>query len=118
MDTMTTDRRPFLAHPTGGTQAIRAASAYGVLEPVMADLGERFGTPYEVTLAATKAHRYVAEMHEVADSQAEVGLPPALFEAFAAVWADVAGRPLAEGEPETLARGIAAHQVADALRPT
>jgi len=97
------------------TQAIRSAAEYGVLEPVLADLGEGYGTPYEVALAATKAHRYVAEMHEIAKSQAAAGLTPALFEAFAAIWADVAGRPLAEGRPETLTRDITARQVADGL---
>jgi 3-hydroxyisobutyrate dehydrogenase-like beta-hydroxyacid dehydrogenase len=98
------------------TQAIRAASAYDVLETVMADLGEGFGTPYEVALAATKAHRYVAEMHEISRSQAGAGLTPALFEAFAAVWADVADRPLADDRPETLARDVTARRVADGLR--
>ncbi|GIM95249.1 NAD(P)-dependent oxidoreductase [Paractinoplanes toevensis] len=98
------------------TQAIRAASAHDVLAPVMADLGESFGTPYEVALASTKAHRYVAEMREIAQSQAAAGLTPELFEAFAAVWADVAARPLADDRPETLPRGITAGQVADGLR--
>lgn len=97
-------------------QAMRAASAHHVLEPVMADLGERFGTPYEVALASTKAHRYVAEMHEIAQSQAAAGLTPSLFEAFAAVWADIADRPLADGQPETLSRDLTAREVADGLR--
>jgi len=97
-------------------QAIRAAAAHGVLEPVMADLGDGFGTPYEVALAATKAHRYVAEMHEIARSQAAVGLTPSLFAAFAAAWADIADQPLAHGQPETLPRDITARQVADGLR--
>jgi 3-hydroxyisobutyrate dehydrogenase-like beta-hydroxyacid dehydrogenase len=97
-------------------QAIRSASAHGVLEPVMADLGERFATPYEVALASTKAHRYVAEMREIARSQAAAGLTPALFEAFAEVWADIADQPLADGQPETLTRDITARQVADGLR--
>jgi 3-hydroxyisobutyrate dehydrogenase-like beta-hydroxyacid dehydrogenase len=96
-------------------QAVRAASAHGVLEPVMADLGEGFGTPYEVALASTKAHRYVAEMHEIARSQAAAGLTPSLFEAFAGVWSDIAGRPLADGDPENLPRDITAGQVADGL---
>jgi len=99
------------------TQAIRAAGAYDVLEPVMADLGESLATPYEVALAATKAHRYVAEMHEIAKSQAAAGLTPALFEAYAEIWADVAERPLADGRPETLTRDITARQVADRLLP-
>ncbi|GID95560.1 NAD(P)-binding domain-containing protein [Amorphoplanes digitatis] len=98
------------------TQAIRSASEHGVLEPVMADLGESFGTPYEMALAATKAHRYVAEMREIARSQAAAGLTPSLFEAFAEVWADIADRPLADGQPETLPRAITARQVADGLR--
>ena len=97
------------------TQAIRAAGAYDVLEPVLADLGESFGTPYEVALAATKAHRYVAEMREIARSQAAAGLTPALFEAYAEVWAEVAERPLADGRPETVSGEITARQVADGL---
>lgn len=97
-------------------QAIRAASAHGVLEPVMADLDESFATPYEVALASTKAHRYVAEMREIARSQAAVGLTPTLFEAFAAVWADIADRPLADGQPETLLSEVTARRVADGLR--
>ena len=97
------------------TQAIRAAGAYDVLDPVLADLGESFGTPYEVALAATKAHRYVAEMREIARSQAAAGLTPALFEAYAEVWAEVADRPLAAGRPEAVPRGITVRQVADGL---
>jgi 3-hydroxyisobutyrate dehydrogenase-like beta-hydroxyacid dehydrogenase len=97
------------------TQALRAASAHGVLEPVVADLGDRFGSPYEVAMAATKAHRYVAEMREIAASQAAAGLTPLLFEAFAAVWADVAEQPLAAGRPETVARDITVRQVTDGL---
>jgi 3-hydroxyisobutyrate dehydrogenase-like beta-hydroxyacid dehydrogenase len=96
-------------------QAMRAAAAHGVLEPVMADLGEGFASPYEVALAATKAHRYVAEMREIALSQSAAGLTPLLFEAFAAVWADIADRPLANGQPETLPHDITARQVADRL---
>ncbi|WP_433381341.1 NAD(P)-binding domain-containing protein [Actinoplanes sp. CA-142083] len=98
------------------TQAIRSAAAYGVLEPVMADLGDGHGTPYEVALAATKAHRYVAEMREIAGAQAGAGLTPALFEAFAEIWADVADQPLADGRPEDLTRDVTARQVADGLR--
>ncbi|WP_433789012.1 NAD(P)-binding domain-containing protein [Actinoplanes sp. CA-252034] len=97
------------------TQAVRAAAAHDVLEPVLADLGEELGTPYEMALAATKAHRYVAEMREIALSQASVGLTPALFEAFAEVWSDVAGRRLAGGDPETVSREITAHRVAEDL---
>ena len=37
------------------------------------------------------------------------------FRAFAAVWADIADRPLADGRPETLPREVTARQVADGL---
>jgi 3-hydroxyisobutyrate dehydrogenase-like beta-hydroxyacid dehydrogenase len=97
-------------------QAVRSAAGHGVLEPVMNDLGESFGTPYEIALASTKAHRYVAEMREIAQSQAATGLTPDLFEAFADVWSDIATRPLADGDPESLSRDITARQVADGLR--
>jgi hypothetical protein len=56
-------------------------------------------------------------MREIAGSQAAVGLTPALFEAFADVWADITTRPLADGQPEALPRDITARQVADGLRP-
>ncbi|MFC4065833.1 NAD(P)-dependent oxidoreductase [Actinoplanes subglobosus] len=99
-------------------QAVRSAAAHGVLDPVMQDLGTSFGTPYEIALASTKAHRYVAEMREIAQSQAMTGLTPALFEAFAEVWSDVADHPLAAGNPESVPRDITAHQVADGLSQT
>jgi hypothetical protein len=71
-----------------------------------------------VALAATKAHRYVAEMHEIAETQAAVGLTPKLFEAFADVWADVAGMPLADDEPESVKRSISARELVGRLRET
>jgi 3-hydroxyisobutyrate dehydrogenase-like beta-hydroxyacid dehydrogenase len=96
-------------------QAVRAAAAHGVLDQVTADLGASFGTPYEIALASTKAHRYVAEMREIALAQAAAGLTPALFEAFAEVWSDIAGRPLAAGDPETVPQEITAREVAGGL---
>jgi 3-hydroxyisobutyrate dehydrogenase-like beta-hydroxyacid dehydrogenase len=98
------------------TQAMRAALAHGVLDVVMADLGEDFGSSYEVALAATKAHRYIPEMLEIARAQAAVGLTPALFEAFADVWADVTRTPLADDEPESVKRFISAREVAGRLQ--
>ena len=97
-------------------QAMRAADAHGVLDIVLADLGTDLGSPYSVALAATKAHRYVPEMLEIAKSQGSVGLTPALFEALAAVWADVARTPLAQGDPEALDHQITGREVADRLR--
>jgi hypothetical protein len=57
-------------------------------------------------MSATKADRYVAEMREIAATQAAAGLTPALFEALAEVneaiasTAAAADAPEAVGEPE------------------
>src|SRR5262245_51114479 len=80
------------------TQAMRTADRHGVLEAVMADFGGRFADPDDVARAATKADRYVAEMREIASTQQAAGLTPALFQAFAAVYADIAGTPVADGD--------------------
>jgi hypothetical protein len=55
-----------------------------------------------VATAATKAHRFVAEMHEISVTQRDAGLTPALFEAFAEVFADIAETDLALGDPESI----------------
>jgi 3-hydroxyisobutyrate dehydrogenase-like beta-hydroxyacid dehydrogenase len=81
------------------TQALRAADHYGVLEHVLSDLGEE-NAGRRVARSAAKADRYVDEMHEIAAAQAAAGLDPALFEAFARVWAEIAGTRLAAAAPE------------------
>ena len=74
--------------------ALLAASAYGVLDHVLADL--RSGSPELVAnvarrlaSAGTKSDRYVAEMREIALAQSAAGLTPALFEAMAEVYEGV-----------------------------
>jgi 3-hydroxyisobutyrate dehydrogenase-like beta-hydroxyacid dehydrogenase len=81
------------------TQALRSADHYGVLEHVLSDLGEE-NAGRRVARSAAKADRYVGEMHEIAAAQAAAGLDPALFEAFARVWAEIAGTRLAAAAPE------------------
>lgn len=98
------------------TQAMRTADHYGVLNAVMADFGGRFADPDDVARAATKADRYVAEMREIASTQRAAGLTPALFEAFAEVYADIAETPVAEGDPEAPTAQFSAAEVANALR--
>ena len=99
-------------------QALRTAHALGVLEPVLDDLAEtgmvdpaRAGTT--LGRASAKAWRYVAEMDEIAATQASAGLPPELFAAFGEVYAELAEVAVAaapedvpDGEPlpEVLAR--------------
>jgi 3-hydroxyisobutyrate dehydrogenase-like beta-hydroxyacid dehydrogenase len=88
-------------------QALLSARRNGVLEHVLEDL--RLGAPELVARverrlagSATKAHRYVGEMHEIASTQDDAGLEPSLFEAIALVYARLAEAPLARGNPEEL----------------
>ena len=82
-------------------QALRAAQHYGVLDHVLADLddlaenaGRRIGR------AGSKSGRFVGEMQEISAAQEAAGLTPALFDAMAAVYADVAQTPLGRTAPE------------------
>ena len=82
-------------------QALRAADRYGVLEHVLADLGpEAEDGGRRIARAAAKAARYVGEMREISAAQAAAGLDPALFEAFAQVYAEIASTPLGRVPPE------------------
>ena len=100
------------------TQAMRTAGQHGVLDEVLADLARNdLDNSAGVRVAATKAHRFVDEMREIAATQAAAGLTPALFEAFAAVYADIAGTALAEGEPETADRTLTPAELVHRLSP-
>ncbi len=88
------------------TQAMRTAGKHGVLDEVLADLVRNDLDASGVMSGATKAHRYVDEMREIAATQAGAGLTPALFEAFAAVYAEIAGTELAAGDPESADRHL------------
>ena len=101
------------------TQALRAAHAHGVLEPVLGDLAETGAADPEhagatVGRASAKAWRYVAEMEEIAATQAAAGLTPDLFRAFATVYAELAHRAVA-GAPEDVPDDIALETVLDLL---
>jgi 3-hydroxyisobutyrate dehydrogenase-like beta-hydroxyacid dehydrogenase len=88
--------------------ALVAARHQGVLEHVLEDLKGSY--PQLVTSpgpvvarAAAKSPRYIDEMREIAASQGEAGLTPALFDAMAIVYADLARSDLAGRPPEELA---------------
>ncbi|THJ75353.1 NAD(P)-dependent oxidoreductase [Candidatus Frankia alpina] len=86
-------------------QATAAAQQAGVLDVMLDDLAPTFpdqvdGLGSWLALSASKAHRYVAEMREIAATQAAAGLPPELFEAMAVVWERVARSPLGALTPE------------------
>ncbi|WP_018352258.1 NAD(P)-dependent oxidoreductase [Longispora albida] len=95
--------------------AMVTAQRHGVLDAVLNDLTRI--EPRDVAKAATKAHRYVGEMHEIATTQAEAGLSPALFTAIAETWSEVAKGDLAQGDPESIDSGIPAADVATRLLP-
>jgi 3-hydroxyisobutyrate dehydrogenase-like beta-hydroxyacid dehydrogenase len=102
------------------THALSAARSYGVLEPVLADLGHLApdlvaGAPKRIADATAKSGRYVGEMREIAAAQAGAGLPPALFEGMAEVYGALAQTPLAHEAPEDLDPGRSLGDVLDAL---
>jgi 3-hydroxyisobutyrate dehydrogenase-like beta-hydroxyacid dehydrogenase len=87
------------------THALVTADAHGVLPQVLDDLHDSFPQQLDraarlVAVSATKADRYVAEMREIAATQASAGLTPALFEAFAEAYEAIAATPAAERAPE------------------
>jgi 3-hydroxyisobutyrate dehydrogenase-like beta-hydroxyacid dehydrogenase len=101
-------------------QALRAAHANGVLEHVVADL--RLGAPQLVAnverrlaVAASKSGRYVGEMHEIAAAQQAAGLTPALFEAIAEVYGEIATTQLARRSPEEILAQLMLAEVLEAL---
>ena len=69
-------------------QALRAARANGVLDPVLDDLRRHYpdfvdDAPLLLQRIAAKSARYVAEMEEISATQEQAGLTPDLFAAFA-----------------------------------
>ncbi|AGZ44980.1 dehydrogenase [Actinoplanes friuliensis DSM 7358] len=100
------------------TQAMRTAGRYGVLDQVLADLARNdLDGSAGVAVSATKAHRFVDEMREIAATQAGAGLTPALFEALAAVYAEVATTVLAAGDPESADRSLSPAEIVRRLSP-
>lgn len=87
--------------------ALLTADANGVLEHVLRDL--RTGSPElsanvarRLATAASKSDRYVAEMREIAATQAAAGLTPALFDGMADAFARLSTSALARSAPEDL----------------
>jgi 3-hydroxyisobutyrate dehydrogenase-like beta-hydroxyacid dehydrogenase len=102
------------------TQALRAARANGVLEAVLDDLRRHEPSLVDdasrlLQSVASKSGRYVAEMNEIAASQAEAGLTPELFAAFAAVYLELSEGRLASAPPEDADPGRELRDVLDAL---
>lgn len=106
------------------THALVTAEAHGVLDTVTADVAAfldktdpNADLARPVASAAAKAHRYVAEMREIAATQAAAGLTPALFTAFAEAFAAVAATDLAAEDPESLPADLTVANAVHRLRP-
>ena len=101
-------------------QAMVTARRHGVLDEFLADTARAWPQdvprwPQNVALAATKAHRFVDEMHEIARTQAEAGLAPQLFDGVAAAYARTARSPLGHRVPEDLDPDASTEQLLDDL---
>ena len=86
-------------------QALRAARANGVLEPVLDDLRRNYpdlvdDAPRMLQSIAAKSGRYVAEMREIAATQEQAGLTPDLFAALATVFLQLSETEAARLAPE------------------
>jgi 3-hydroxyisobutyrate dehydrogenase-like beta-hydroxyacid dehydrogenase len=100
------------------TQAMRVAGRHGVLEHVLADLrANGLDASGGVPSAAAKAHRYVDEMREIAATQAAADLSPALFEAYADLYSEIATTGLAEQDPEHTDPALTPDEVVRRLDP-
>jgi len=96
--------------------ALLTARANGVLEHVLADLGElAAGKGTAVARSVTKAHRYVDEMREIAATQEAAGLPRELFDGMAAAYEALARRPLGSRAPEEIDPQLTIEAALDAL---
>jgi 3-hydroxyisobutyrate dehydrogenase-like beta-hydroxyacid dehydrogenase len=97
-------------------QALLTADRFGVRAEFLADTAEAWpadvpGWPRDVAVAATKAWRYVGEMHEIAATQRAAGLPGELFDGVAATYTRAAQTQLGQTEPEDISRAIPVEEV-------
>ncbi len=91
--------------------ALLTAEAHGVLDHVLEDL--RAGAPEleanvarRLASAASKSERYVAEMREIAATQAAAGLTPLLFEAMAEIYTALSASERARAAPEEVPQDV------------
>lgn len=104
-------------------QALLTADAHGVREEFLADTAQAWpedvpGWHTDVALAASKAWRFVDEMHEIARTQRDAGLPAALFEGVASAYERAARTELGHTDPERVDRAATVEAVIAALRGT
>lgn len=101
--------------------ALVVAEAHGVTDAFLADTARAWpddvpGWPRGVAVASSKAWRFVDEMHEIAATQAEAGLPAELFEGIAAAYLQASTSPLGQAQPEDVPADVTARDVVRGLR--
>lgn len=101
--------------------ALVVAEAHGVTDEFLADTARVWpddvpGWPRDVAVASSKAWRFVDEMHEIAATQADVGLPAGLFEGMAAAYLQASASALGQTQPEDVPDDVSARDVVRGLR--
>jgi len=102
-------------------QALLTAEANGVREPFLEDTARRWpaDVPHwhiDVAVAASKGWRFVDEMSEIAQTQADAGLPAGLFEGVAAAYEWAARTELGHADPEQIDPSATVESVVAGLR--
>jgi hypothetical protein len=87
---------------------------HGLVARAAAGRGDPERTGETLARASTKAWRYVAEMGEIAATQAGAGLTPTLFRSLATVYAELASHAVADA-PEDVHEEMALETVLDRL---
>jgi 3-hydroxyisobutyrate dehydrogenase-like beta-hydroxyacid dehydrogenase len=90
-------------------QALETAHRLGVLDHVLADLGEEFpdevaGAARRLAMAASKSGRFVGEMDQIAATQGAAGVGSTLFAGMSAAYERVSRTPLGDLTPEEARR--------------
>lgn len=102
-------------------QALLTAEAHGVREEFLADTARAWPDDvptwhHSVAISATKAWRFVDEMHQIAQTQAAAGLPPELFDGVAAAYERAARTALGAASPEDIGPDVTVAEVLGNLR--
>jgi 3-hydroxyisobutyrate dehydrogenase-like beta-hydroxyacid dehydrogenase len=102
------------------TGLLTVAHSMGLYEPLVQEFQKSQGDRYrsmerQIPVMPTKAHRWIGEMEEIAQTFADAGLTPKFHQAAADMYRFVASTPLAEETPETRERDRTLAQVIDIL---
>jgi 3-hydroxyisobutyrate dehydrogenase-like beta-hydroxyacid dehydrogenase len=102
--------------------SLLTARANGVLEHVLDDLQDSFARELDraarsLAVSATKAERFVAEMREIAATQAAAGLTPAVFDGFAEAYTAIASSAVGREAPESIPAAPSLDDVLERLAP-